>query len=86
MKTITSIKHAIAYFKENSTTKITRTIGGSEYETIIPPVGFKRLIITDEHGVSVMFGSHIYSNYAAILERGTINQGCKIAKIKLYYL
>ena len=46
MKRITSIDNAIKYFKENTKIEVRKDSKGNEYTVFMPPVGFRRLKIS----------------------------------------
>lgn len=74
MKTITSIKHAIEYFRENSTHKITKDISGRTYNTIIPPADFRLLVVTKSDGWSTIYYRTNWADYTKVLTDQTITK------------
>lgn len=90
MRKITSIKNAIKYFEEGSKKKTNRTCGGDEYVSIVPPVGFRRLNISeyfyDTRGnvaglATQIFHAFQWKDYADIIRK----RESKIVKLVLYY-
>lgn len=73
-----SVKNAIKYFEQNSTRKIGKTINGEEYVSIMPPKGFKKLIIR-KGSIGYVYKDFQWLDYAAMLRKEGISE------ITLYY-
>jgi hypothetical protein len=73
-----SVKNAIRYFEQNSTRKVDKTINGEEYVSVVPPKGFKKLIVR-KGSMDFVYEDFQWFDYAAMLSKDGINE------ITLYY-
>lgn len=73
-----SVKNAIKYFEQNSTRKVGKTINGEEYVSIVPPKGFKKLVIR-KGSIGYVYEGFQWFDYAAMLSKEGISE------ITLYY-
>jgi len=69
MKRITSIKRAIEYFEQGQTEHVVRTMDGREFASIRPPKDFHRLNVTYSNGITAIYESWRYYDYAKLLRR-----------------
>lgn len=81
MRTITSKKNAIAYFKNGTKVETRRSSGGEEYQVTIPPVGFKRMFVYFAHcpEIAYVYQSWNWYDYVELLTKSNI------LKLKVYY-
>lgn len=77
---ITSIKKAIQYFEDGSTTKVSKNSNGEEKVVVMPPLSFCHMLVTIG-GITFRFDSFQWLHYADALKE---HQG-KIQKLVLYY-
>ena len=73
-----SVKNAIKYFEQNSTSIMGKTINGEEYMSIMPPEGFKKLIVR-KGNIGYVYEGFQWFDYAAMLSKEGISE------ITLYY-
>lgn len=72
MKRITSIKNAIKYFEDNSTSN-TYEYKGKEYKKVIPPKTFHRLRITYSNGMTSIYEKWQWFDYAELIKKEIVN-------------
>lgn len=73
-----SVKNAIKYFEQYSTRKVSKTINGDEFVSIVPPKGFKKLIVRNG-SIGYVYEGFQWFNYSAMLSKDGISE------ITLYY-
>lgn len=81
MRTITSLKKAIAYFQEGTRKETIKDSKGREYKKCIPPVGFHRMNVSyaDHPAITFNYHSWQYRDYVHILTMMPVH------KVIVYY-